>query len=251
MKLFQAFHNSSFILSFLLFACQIIVVRAQTATLGAAPTQTSGSPNATGTTYEVGWKSTSKRGTSDLLRSCFATIGLALWSSVVLNVQMAYGDTLSHMVQLTFEDTEEEEKKKKLLKFLGFYYFKGLWTRAKAQFRSGQWVRWKHKILWAGLNLVIPELALGVALDEYDTAKRLLDFLQEGRKENTDGSSVISCMKSLWRSLQGKNTDGSSVISSMKRLWRSLQGEKDNIVDVFSTWDMSVAFYAVTGGFYV
>jgi len=204
MKFFQAFHNSSFILSFLLFACQIIVVRTQTTT---GPTQTSGPANATTGT----WKSTSSRGTSDLLRSCFATIALALWSSVVLNVQMAYGDTLHHVVLLAVnKGTRGNERKKCLPKFLGYYYFKELWISAKAQFQSREWVRWKHKILWAGLNLVVPELALSVALSEYDTASRLLCFLQNKKEENID---------------------------------------KPNYV--FSTWDMSVAFYAVAGGFYV
>jgi len=206
MKLFQAFHNSSFILSFLLFACQIIVVRAQTATLEAGPAQTSAPADTTSS-----WKSTNTRTTSDLLRSCFATIVLALWYSVVLNVQMAHGDTLGHIAQLAFnKDTRENKRKQCLLKFFGYYYFKELWISAKAQFQSGQWVRWKHKILWAGLNVVVPELALGVALDEYDTASRLLCFLQNKKEENIDTSN-----------------------------------------QVFSTWDMSVAFYAVTGGFYV
>jgi len=57
---------------------------------------------------------------------------------------------------------------------------------------------------------VFPELALAVAVDEYDTASRLLCFLQNKKEENIDKSN-----------------------------------------QVFSTWDMSVAFYAVAGGFYV
>jgi len=208
MKLFQAFHNSSFILSFLLFACQIIVVHAQTATLGAGPTQTSGPANAT---FEVGWKPTSSRGTSELLRSCFVTIVLALWSSVVLNIQMAHGDTLHHVVLLSYKgELGTDVYKPMRFPFLHFRYYKQLLLSAKAQFKSRAWVRWQHKILWAGLNLMFPELALGIALDENDTASRLLCFLQNKKKENTDKS-----------------------------------------IDVFSTWDMSVAFYAVSGGFYV
>lgn len=38
--------------------------------------------------YEQRWVSRGQRGTSDLLLSCFATIGLAVWSSIILNIQM-------------------------------------------------------------------------------------------------------------------------------------------------------------------
>jgi len=119
-------------LHFLLFTCQIIVVRAQTATLAstAGPTQTSGPANAT--TFEQGWKSSPQtRGTSDILRSCFGTIILALWSSVILNVQV------------------------------------------------GGLARWIHKLRWAVINLMAPELVLGIALDEHRTGSSLLKALQD------------------------------------------------------------------------
>ena len=130
MRLIQAFDNPSFLLCFLLFTCQIIVVRAQSATLAstAGPTQTSGPATST---YEQGWKPSPKtRGTSDILRSCFETIILALWSSVILNVQV------------------------------------------------GRLAYWIHKLVWAVVNIVAPELVLGIALDERRTVRALLEVLR-------------------------------------------------------------------------
>ena len=38
-------------------------------------------------------------------------------------------------------------------------------------------MRWKYKLLWAALNLVVPELAFLIAINEYSAAQDLLRVL--------------------------------------------------------------------------
>jgi len=215
MRLFQAFNNSSFILSLLLWPCQIIVVRTQTTTQP-GPTQTSipfntSVPFNTGVlfnfTFEHRWKSSpTSRGTAELLRSCFLTIVLAIWSSVILNTQMTHGDTLVQIEHLTY-NPDAGIHKRTLWRYLSFEYYKELWESLIGK-RPSVWARWKHKLFWAALNLVVPELAFGVAIDERTAASHLLRFLQED-------TEVLECR------------------------------------EIFHRWDLSMGFYAVTGGFYV
>ena len=183
MILFQALGNVSFLpLSFLVFICQIIVVCAstgtgalQTATLagtshGAGPTQTAGPANGT---YEQRWKSSpGSRGTSELLISCFATIGLAVWSSVILNIQMTHDNTLKQIGEKVFLENDAANKNRKS-------FFKKLWIHTKLQFDRGALVRWEHKALWAMLNVIVPELTFIVSLDEYRNARDLLRVLKD------------------------------------------------------------------------
>ena len=212
MILFQALGNVSFLpLSFLVFICQIIVVCAstgtgalQTATLagtshGAGPTQTAGPANGT---YEQRWKSSpGSRGTSDLLISCFAAIGLAVWSSVILNIQMTHNHTLKRIGEKVFIENDRAGKNQG-----GFS--KKLWIHNKLQFDRGAMVRWKYKALWAMLNVIVPELSLMVSLDEYHTVRDVLRVLQNNK-------DITECR------------------------------------DIFLTWNRTMGFYAVMGGFYV
>ena len=212
MILFQALGNVSFLpLSFLVYTCQIIVVCASTgtgipqaATLagtnhGAEPTQTAGLANAT---YEQHWKSSpGSRGTSELLISCFATIGLALWSSVILNIQMTHDHTLKQIRRKVFIENDEGYQNQKSV-------LKKLWVGTKLQIDSGGFVRWTYKALWAMLNVMIPELSLMVSLDGYRSARDILRVLR-------DNEHTMECR------------------------------------EIFRTWNMTMGFYAVTGGFYV
>ena len=86
-------------------------------------------------------------------------------------------------------------------------FFKKLLINTKVQSRSGVWAKWKYHALWAFLNLMVPELALAVSLDELASARRLLKVLQEDKT------------------------------------WECHA--------LFRTWNWTMGFYAVTGGFYV
>ena len=72
-------------------------------------------------------------------------------------------------------------------------------------------VRWKYKALWAFLNVMLPELALAVALDERQKSKDLIKALHD---------------------LDNKS-------------------ETHKHTPLFTKWNTTIGFYAIMGGFYV
>lgn len=72
-------------------------------------------------------------------------------------------------------------------------------------------VRWKYKALWAFLNVMLPELALAISLDEWRKSRDLLKALHKLKLKDNSKSKYLP----------------------------------------FANWDMTMGFYAVMGGFYV
>ena len=99
---------------------------------GAEHPQTAGQADGT---FEDRWKAClGKRGTSDLLLSCFATVGLAVWLSVILNVQMTADRTISQIVK---------------------HQNQTLWEKLKLQLILKHVLLWKYKHLCAIRNVMV------------------------------------------------------------------------------------------------
>ncbi|KAF8423821.1 hypothetical protein EV426DRAFT_110075 [Tirmania nivea] len=159
-----------------------------------------------------------RRGTNDLLLSCAVTIGLAVWSSILVNIQMSPDATLPRPnyarsqtdIDAEHGHVEKFTRKSTWQQITGFCTFAlqtlRLWLDPRHR------VRWKYKVLWAFLNVMLPELALAVSLDEWRKSRNLMKALHDLDNESRD---------------------------------------KYKRTPVFAKWDMTMSFYAVMGGFYV
>jgi len=162
-----------------------------------------------------------RRGTNDLLLSCAVTIALAVWSSILVNIQMSPDATLprpKYARSKTDIDTEQYCHGEKNAKKSTYRQISGCCTFALKTLRLGldprHRVRWKYKALWAFLNVMLPELALAVALDEWRKSRDL--------------------MKALHDLELGDDNE-----------------HKDKRTPLFANWNMTMCFYVVMGGFYV
>jgi len=164
---------------------------------------------------EKPWTRSPRRGTNDLLLSCAVTIALAVW----LTPDATLPRPRNAQVQ-TDTDANTDAKHDH-----GGNNKKSIWQRMKwscvfALKTFGLWldprhrVRWKYKALWAFLNVMLPELALAVALDEWRRSRELIKALHD-------------------LELQG------------------IGGGNEKRTRLFAKWNMTMAFYAVMGGFYV
>ena len=133
----------------------------------------------TSNSTHTGWKAgPTGRGTTDLLLSCVATIFLAVWSSVILNVQMTADATKK-------PDTRPPKSPPENMGIIGASCFWlterliCLWELMKLVVNPKYTVRWKYKFLWALLNTLVPELALAVALGERRNATDLWKQVNE------------------------------------------------------------------------
>ncbi|KAI5803608.1 hypothetical protein DFH27DRAFT_652746 [Peziza echinospora] len=173
------------------------------------------------------------RGTMRILTSCTLTIGLSVWSTMLINIQMSASGTMKSVLKRELGNGEEEEEKVKLTTkvknvFIKVWRFlccggspeqteplqptpvankEGFWKKVmrflKIQTNFHLFVGWKYKVLWAALALLVPELPLAIALGETWFA---IDLLKEVKKADPKS---------------------------------------------FKRWDKSVANYVVMGGFYL
>ena len=167
-----------------------------------------------------------RRGTSDLLLSCAVTIALAVWSSILVNIQMSPDATLPRPKYAQSKadiDTEQDSHGKKNAKKSIRRQISGFCTFALKTLRLGldprHRVRWKYKALWAFLNVMLPELALAVALDEWRRSRDLMKALHNLELQD-----------------YGRGDDSR---------------DKHKRTPLFAKWNMTICFYAVMGGFYV
>ena len=120
--------------------------------------------------------SPSRRGTNDLLLSCAVTIALAVWSSILVNIQMSPDATLP-LPKYARSETNINAKKSTWQRTVGVCTFALNTLRVSLDPRHR--VRWKYKALWAFLNVMLPELALAVALDEWRKSRDLIKALHD------------------------------------------------------------------------
>jgi hypothetical protein len=122
------------------------------------------------TDVEPSWvKEPVKRGSMGLLWSCTTTILLAVWSTLHVNVQMAADATLYEASKRSTEDVQPPSTVRAILN----------WIKRLFLVTPRHRVGWKHKLLWAVLTAIVPELPLIIALGELKFAKDLLDQLQK------------------------------------------------------------------------
>ena len=113
-----------------------------------------------------------------MLLSCAATIFLAVWSSVILNVQMTADATKK-------PDTRPPQSPPENMGRIraSWFWLKErpacLWEHIKLVFNPKYMVRWKYKFLWALVNTIVPELTLAVALGERRNATDLWKQVNE------------------------------------------------------------------------
>ena len=166
-----------------------------------------------------------RRGTNDLLLSCAVTIALAVWSSILVNIQMSPDATLPRPKYAQIQtDTETNTdanhdhgvKNNKNWKKVGVFCIFVLKT-LRLSLDPRHRVRWKYKALWAFLNVMLPEMALAIALDEWRKSRDLMKALHDLERQADEGDNK----------------------SKHKR------------TPLFAKWDMTMCFYAVMGGFYV
>ncbi|KAI5804819.1 hypothetical protein DFH27DRAFT_645128 [Peziza echinospora] len=142
------------------------------------------------------WQSGPKRrGTFSILFSCTITIGLAAWPAVLVNVQMTGGKGVQRGTKKDFhpnrnalEPVSIEEwdpvkcqaahEKEKLFVGNTALRLRVLWLKIinARRFIMRSWV---HKVVWAVLSVVMPELSLLMAVSEYQLAERLLATLRQ------------------------------------------------------------------------
>lgn len=132
-----------------------------------------GSPgNQTDASVEPTWQdSPTTRGTMNLLLSCGVTIALAVWSSVLVNIQMSPDETLPSPSRADPNDDKVNTSWQRRWRAFRQYILLALDPRHR--------VRWKYKVLWATLNVVVPELALAIAVGEWRTAKDVTNALNK------------------------------------------------------------------------